>query len=124
MSSDYCEHCEGRLVEIDHYGERLRGCPNCNRWQAATADLASVVSTRNFRFGVPINKVMGFPPHRSDGLPYPITVPPKWNPKPRRPPVAGASFWLRLRNKGGLIKIYQSQSSSSQSWQEPLVGYE
>ena len=24
MSSDYCEHCEGRLVEIDHYGERLR----------------------------------------------------------------------------------------------------
>jgi hypothetical protein len=38
MSSDYCEPCEGRLVEIDHYGERLWGCPNCNRWQAAMGE--------------------------------------------------------------------------------------
>jgi hypothetical protein len=36
MSNDHCKHCEGRLVEIDHWGERLRGCPKCNRWQDAT----------------------------------------------------------------------------------------
>jgi ferric-dicitrate binding protein FerR (iron transport regulator) len=26
------------LVEIDHWGERLTGCPTCNRWQAATGE--------------------------------------------------------------------------------------
>ena len=36
MSNDCCERCEGRLLEIDHWGERLRGCPKCNRWQAAS----------------------------------------------------------------------------------------
>ena len=27
-----CPHCHGRLIEIDHYGERLIGCIECNRW--------------------------------------------------------------------------------------------
>jgi hypothetical protein len=27
-----CPHCHRPLVEIDHYGERLIGCINCNRW--------------------------------------------------------------------------------------------
>ena len=27
-----------KLVQIDHYGERLTGCPNCNRWQASTGE--------------------------------------------------------------------------------------
>ena len=27
MSNDGCERCEGRLVEMDYWGERLRGCP-------------------------------------------------------------------------------------------------
>jgi hypothetical protein len=26
------------LVEIDHWGERLTGCPKCNRWQASTGE--------------------------------------------------------------------------------------
>jgi len=26
------------LVEIDHWGERLTGCPTCNRWQASTGE--------------------------------------------------------------------------------------
>ena len=26
------------LVEIDHWGERLTGCPKRNRWQAATGE--------------------------------------------------------------------------------------
>jgi hypothetical protein len=35
MSNDCCERCEAPLVEIDHYGERLTGCP---RWQASTGE--------------------------------------------------------------------------------------
>jgi hypothetical protein len=27
MSKDKCERCGGGLIEIDHWGERLRGCP-------------------------------------------------------------------------------------------------
>jgi hypothetical protein len=30
MSNDKCERCDGRLMEIDHYGERLKGCLTCN----------------------------------------------------------------------------------------------
>jgi len=36
--NNHCERCGGQLIEIDHYGERLKGCPSCNRWQAATAE--------------------------------------------------------------------------------------
>jgi hypothetical protein len=27
-----CLHCNGPMTEIDHYGERLIGCIECNRW--------------------------------------------------------------------------------------------
>jgi uncharacterized protein with PIN domain len=27
-----CSQCRGPLIEIDHYGERLIGCVECNRW--------------------------------------------------------------------------------------------
>jgi hypothetical protein len=27
-----CTHCHQRLIELDHYGERLIGCIECNRW--------------------------------------------------------------------------------------------
>jgi hypothetical protein len=27
-----CPHCEDRLIEIDHYGQRLIGCVTCNCW--------------------------------------------------------------------------------------------
>jgi len=33
-----CDRCKRPLIEIDHYGERLKGCPGCNRWQAATGE--------------------------------------------------------------------------------------
>jgi len=36
MSNDdtrTCPHCNGQLVEIDHYGERLIGCVGCNKWK-------------------------------------------------------------------------------------------
>jgi hypothetical protein len=27
-----CPNCRGAVIEIDHYGERLIGCIECNRW--------------------------------------------------------------------------------------------
>ena len=27
-----CDRCKRPLIEIDHYGERLVGCIECNRW--------------------------------------------------------------------------------------------
>jgi hypothetical protein len=27
-----CPHCDTSLIEIDHYGDRLIGCVECNRW--------------------------------------------------------------------------------------------
>jgi len=29
---DTCRYCHRTLIEIDHYGERLIGCLECNRW--------------------------------------------------------------------------------------------
>ena len=28
----HCSHCYRPLIQIDHYGERLIGCIECNRW--------------------------------------------------------------------------------------------
>jgi hypothetical protein len=33
-----CAQCDGLLIEIDHYGERLIGCINCNRWSWPRSD--------------------------------------------------------------------------------------
>ncbi|HUW72450.1 MAG TPA: hypothetical protein VMW05_00205 [Methyloceanibacter sp.] len=30
--AETCDRCNAPLIEIDHYGERLRGCLDCNRW--------------------------------------------------------------------------------------------
>jgi hypothetical protein len=30
--NDTCPLCRRPLIEIDHYGERLIGCVECNRW--------------------------------------------------------------------------------------------
>jgi hypothetical protein len=35
MQSSSCKQCDRPLVEIDHWGERLTGCPKCNRWQTS-----------------------------------------------------------------------------------------
>ena len=29
---DRCPYCRRPLIEIDHFGERLIGCIECNRW--------------------------------------------------------------------------------------------
>ena len=30
-----CSRCKGPLIEIDHYGERLTGCIECNCWRGS-----------------------------------------------------------------------------------------
>jgi hypothetical protein len=32
VDSTHCSQCNGPLIEIDFYGERLVGCIECNRW--------------------------------------------------------------------------------------------
>ena len=32
MSEKVCPYCNGPLMKIDHYGEVLVGCIDCNRW--------------------------------------------------------------------------------------------
>jgi hypothetical protein len=29
---EVCDRCGAPLIEIDHYGERLTGCIECNTW--------------------------------------------------------------------------------------------
>jgi hypothetical protein len=29
-----CDRCDQPLIEIDHYGERLTGCIQCNCWRS------------------------------------------------------------------------------------------
>jgi uncharacterized Zn finger protein (UPF0148 family) len=38
MQSSRCQQCDQPLVEIDHWGERLTGCPMCNRWQTSDGE--------------------------------------------------------------------------------------
>ena len=28
-----CKHCGSPLIQIDHYGDRLTGCLECNLWE-------------------------------------------------------------------------------------------
>jgi hypothetical protein len=32
LDDDSCATCSRSIIEIDHYGERLIGCIECNRW--------------------------------------------------------------------------------------------
>ena len=49
-----CSRCKRLLIEIDHYGERLIGCVECNRWgwpgafmELAEEDLHALQRIRN-----------------------------------------------------------------------------
>jgi len=32
VDSTHCSQCNGPLIDVDFYGERLVGCIECNRW--------------------------------------------------------------------------------------------
>src|SRR4029453_14194496 len=51
MPSSRCKQCDQPLVEIDHWGERLTGCPTCNRWQAATGEWCHLRLMKSSRCG-------------------------------------------------------------------------
>jgi hypothetical protein len=59
MPDDICPYCGRQLMEIDHYGEVLVGCIDCNRWghpgdqelvmQLLEADLEALRASKNLR---------------------------------------------------------------------------
>ena len=30
-----CDHCNAPMIEIEHYGEQLTGCIDCNCWKGS-----------------------------------------------------------------------------------------
>jgi hypothetical protein len=41
--TENCSHCQRRLIEIDHFGERLLGCIECNRWKRVGSSTDRIV---------------------------------------------------------------------------------
>ena len=41
-SLEACPLCNGALIEIDRFGERLIGCIECNRWTWPTSESISL----------------------------------------------------------------------------------
>jgi hypothetical protein len=44
-----CERCGSPLKEIDHYGERLTGCLECNVWQGSKRAFVVELSVEDMR---------------------------------------------------------------------------
>ena len=38
LDSTHCSQCNGLLIEVDYYGQRLLGCIECNRWGLSHSD--------------------------------------------------------------------------------------
>jgi hypothetical protein len=43
-----CDRCEQPLIEIDHYGERLTGCLECNVWNGGKSAFVVELSVEDF----------------------------------------------------------------------------
>jgi hypothetical protein len=43
-----CDRCEHPLIEIDHYGERLNGCLQCNCWKGDKSAFIVELSVEDF----------------------------------------------------------------------------
>jgi hypothetical protein len=44
-----CDRCNEPMIEIEHYGERLVGCIECNCWQARTSAFVVHLSVEDFQ---------------------------------------------------------------------------
>ena len=44
-----CDRCNSRLIEIDHYGERLVGCKECNVWRGSKGAFIVELSVEDFQ---------------------------------------------------------------------------
>jgi hypothetical protein len=43
-----CDRCNSPLMEIDHYGERLTGCMECNCWRGDRRAFIVELSVEDF----------------------------------------------------------------------------
>ena len=43
-----CDACGGRLIEIDHFGELLTGCIECNQWRSSQLAFIVELSVEDF----------------------------------------------------------------------------
>jgi hypothetical protein len=48
MPSSHCKQCNQPLVEIDHSGERLTGCIECNSWTGGKSAFVVQLSVEDF----------------------------------------------------------------------------
>ena len=48
---NFCDRCDAPLIEIDHWGEHLMGCIECNTWRGRGGKSAFVkeLSVEDFR---------------------------------------------------------------------------
>ena len=44
-----CDRCEQPLIDIDHYGERLTGCIECNCWRGDKSAFIVELSLEDFQ---------------------------------------------------------------------------
>jgi len=62
--SSNCHECKRPLIALDFYGERLKGCPNCNIWWTPT-DIKKRLSEADLRA---LHDMMHHSAHRSTPL--------------------------------------------------------
>jgi hypothetical protein len=48
MTPSRCKQCDEPLVEIDHWGERLKGCIECNTWSGGKSAFVVQLSVEDF----------------------------------------------------------------------------
>ena len=44
-----CDQCNAPVIEIDHYGERLTGCIECNCWGGSKRAFVVELSVEDFK---------------------------------------------------------------------------
>jgi hypothetical protein len=45
---ELCDRCSAPLIEIDHWGERLTGCIECNTWRGGKNAFVVELSVEDF----------------------------------------------------------------------------
>jgi hypothetical protein len=43
-----CDRCDAAIIEVDHYGERLAGCLECNVWWGSKPAFITELSVEDF----------------------------------------------------------------------------
>jgi hypothetical protein len=46
---ELCDRCGAPLIEIDHYGERLTGCIECNTWTGGKSAFVVELSVEDIK---------------------------------------------------------------------------